>query len=179
MIVIRVGRNAIRLTFCFVLFMMAIFLLGSIIESNSKVSVKTFLSAARLLDEDKKIEIFDISEGKVVAQIRPSNVIRDEAGSFLEKITGMYGRVKALPDTGQIIRIPFDPVIKAKSKWITDCGITSINELYILFPNPGKPYLLILDEDDKPWFFNFNADTSILHPVAIPEKFLLAALFPA
>lgn len=162
MIVIRFGKNAVRLTFCFTLFITAIILLGSLIEGNSRVSVKTFLSAARLLDENKKIEVFDISEGKVIAKYRPSNVIIDEAGSFLKNITGMYGRVKALPDKGRIMRIPFDPAIQVNSKWITDCGITSVDKLYVLFPDSGEPYLLILDEKDRPLFFNFDMDTSTL-----------------
>ena len=162
MIVIKLGRNAIRLTLCFTVFILSILLFGSILDSNNKVSVKAFLSSTRITGEGRKIEIFDVSEGKVIAKYPSSTMIREEAGSFLVKITGLYGKVKALPETGQIIRIPFDPAIEAKSKWVTNCGITNINELYVLFPGSGEPYLLILDEKDRPWFFNFNANTSTL-----------------
>lgn len=162
MIVFKVEKNAIRLAVCSALFIIVIILLGSIIECQNKISVKSFLSSPRLMEEDRRIEIFDISAGKVIAKYRPSSIIIDEAGSFLGKITGMYGKVKALPDNGHIIRIPFNPAINVKSKWVTDCGITSVSELYVLFPNPGQPYLLLLDDKDRPWFFNFDANTDKL-----------------
>jgi hypothetical protein len=162
MIVFKIEKNAIRLAVCSILFIIGIVLLGSILESQNKISVKTFLSSSRLIEEGREIEIFDISAGKVIAKYHPTSIIREEAVSFIGKITGMYVKVKALPDNGHIIRIPFDSAININSKWVTDCGITSVDELYILFPNFGQPYLLILDEKDRPWFFNFNADTSTL-----------------
>lgn len=162
MIVISIQKKTIWLTICFALFTMAGILLASIFENHHEESVKAFLSTEGLIRENRKIEIFDITEGKVIAEYAPNSNIRNEAISFLDKVSGLYVKAKPIPEKGQIIRIPFDPAVKVKNKWITDSGITIANELYVLFPDPGKPFLLILDERERPWFFNFDADTSKL-----------------
>lgn len=105
------------------------------------------------------IEIFDIGRGEVVRQVEPDRKTRREAETLLKNITGFYLKFKPLPDKGRIVRIPFEPVYKLKNKWLNDCGITEVDTLYVLFPEEGAPYLLVLDGKKRPFFFNIKGDT--------------------
>lgn len=110
----------------------------------------------------KNIEIFDISKGEVIKKVQSNPEIQKEARSYLEGITGMYIKVKAFPDKGYIIRIPIEPPFEAKNQWLNDYGINSVEEVFILFPEEGMPYLLVLDGKYRPLFYNFDGNTDLL-----------------
>ena len=102
------------------------------------------------------VEIFDITEGRVVKQVEPDIKIQREAEKLLKDVSGLYTRLRPLPDSGLIVRIPLEPPADIRNEWLNGCGITRVDALYILLPGEGAPYLLVLDEGQRPWFFNFK-----------------------
>lgn len=115
--------------------------------------------AISLNDENKNIEIFDINKGQVIASLSANHLVYSEAIEYLKNITGMYPKVNAIPNNGYIIRIPLEPSVFVKNQWIDE----TLNEIYVIFPSKDdSPYLLILDDKDRPLFFTFNADTNAL-----------------
>lgn len=110
----------------------------------------------------KSIEIFDINKGEVIQKVESNPSVRKEVEGYLKGITGMYIKVKAFPDKGYIIRVPLEPSVNVQSQWLNDYGINSVDEVFILFPEQGKPYLLVLDEKKRPLFYNFEGNTDVL-----------------
>ncbi|NJD03590.1 MAG: hypothetical protein FIA99_13585 [Ruminiclostridium sp.] len=134
-----------------------------IVDQSGKSSLASFLNSMGVsFYGQKDLEIFDIYKGKVVKRIKPDSVINKVVEGHLEGITGMYAKVKAFPDKGYIIRIPLEPPIKIQSKWLNVYGINSVDEVFILFPEQGVPYLLVLDEKKRPLFYNFEGNTDYL-----------------
>ena len=121
----------------------------------------TFVMAKKaVIQENTVIEIFDISKGKVVKTIQSNSTIKNESIHILNGITGPYEKIEGFPDEGYIIKVPFQPSIPVNNRWLNTFDIKSIDEVFILFPKGHKPYLLVLDERDRPIFFNFEGDTS-------------------
>ena len=108
------------------------------------------------------IEIFDINKGAVIQKVQTNPSVQKEVEGYLKGITGMYIKVKAFPEKGYIIRVPLEPSAEVKNHWLNDYGINSVDEVFILFPENGKPYLMVLDEKKRPLFYNFEDDTDIL-----------------
>lgn len=126
-------------------------------------SVLAFMASQHISEiNNKDIEIFDITKGEVVKKVSNSLSIRNTAIEYLNDISGMFVKVNAFPDNGIIIRIPFTPPVKVNSHWLTDYNMNYVDQVYILYPNEGTPYLLVLDEQQKPYFFNFIGDTEKL-----------------
>lgn len=126
-------------------------------NDNSMVAFMDF--AISLNDEVKNIEIFDISKGQVIKSLPTNHLVQNEAIEYLKGITGMYPKVNALPNEGYIIRIPLEPSVFIKNQWVNEV----LNEIYVVFPSKDdKPYLLILDDKNRPVFFVFNVNTDAL-----------------
>jgi hypothetical protein len=136
--------------------------LGQLIQNtniSNKTSLTVFLAFEDLNAQARKnIEIFDVSKGKVVKTLESTSVIQQETKKYLEGITGLYIRVKALPENGFIVRVPLEPPVKIKNKWID----ATLDEVFIIFPLDKAPYLLILDKAARPYFYTFTGDTSEL-----------------
>ncbi len=110
----------------------------------------------------KNIEIFDMNKGEVIKRVKPNTLIRKEVKNHLNEIYGMYVKVKAFPDKGYIIRVPLEPPVDVKNKWLNDYNINSVEEVFIIFPEEGKPYLLVLDDKKRPLFYIFESHTDNL-----------------
>ncbi|HEX2946141.1 MAG TPA: hypothetical protein VHT96_09335 [Clostridia bacterium] len=132
--------------------------------SCSKMSVGAFLVYSSDIDrrETEQVEIFDIEKGSVTGSYNNNAVFRKEACKYLGSITGMNGNVKVFPKLGYIVKLPLEPPVKASSKYLKAAGINFVDKIYVIFSSHGRPYLLILDGQSKPYCFNFEADLSTL-----------------
>lgn len=125
----------------------------------NKTSAEAFLYSDNQNIENRQIEIFSINKESVVKKAPLSPVIQNEAVKYLNSITGLYVKVKALPDKGYIIRIPLEPPLKIKTEWLDDL----VDEVFVIFPgDKALPYLLILDDKNRPYFYTFEENTEIL-----------------
>jgi hypothetical protein len=105
---------------------------------------------------NSEIEIFDISKGEVVKRVKLTSEIQSRVEGYVGKITGLYVKVKAFPEKGQIVKVPLEPQIEVQNKWLNSYGVYVLSEVYIIFPEDADPYLLILDPAGRPVFFNFE-----------------------
>lgn len=106
----------------------------------------------------ENIEIFDINQGKVVKTAESSPAIQKEVKSYLEGITGIYGKINPIPDKGYMIKIPLEPSMRFKSQWLNSL----VEEVIILFPEDQSPYLLVFDNENRALFFTFEGRTDKL-----------------
>ncbi|MCX8130660.1 MAG: hypothetical protein N3I35_11250 [Clostridia bacterium] len=119
----------------------------------------SFLASPNIsVQEEKQIEIFDVSKGAVIKKVKRNTKIQDLAESYLNGITGVFIKASALPKNGFIVRIPLNPSIEIKTQWLSQL----VNEVFLIFPNGEKPYLLVLDYKFRPLFYNFEGNTDKL-----------------
>lgn len=126
---------------------------------------EAFLTAISCFAQSgSEVEIFDIAKGEVIKRFEVTSEIQRKVEEYLDKITGLYVKVKAFPDKGYIMKVPLKPQTEVSNEWLNSYGIYSVNDVYIIFPDGEKPYLLILDSSLRPLFFNFEqADKVKLH----------------
>lgn len=103
------------------------------------------------------VEVFDISKGQVIIA-EPANIeIQNEASNYIKTIKGLYTKVMPFPEKGYIIRIPFETPIKVKQKLLKKSGIKIVDSVFIIVSEKEAPIMLILDSQEKPYFYTFNA----------------------
>jgi hypothetical protein len=120
---------------------------------TSQNVMTAFLTEAR---EQPSLEIFDVKTEKVVKQLGMEAGYKKAAENFLASIDGVYVKVNAFPQNGFIVRVPLIPAEAIYNKWFNG----EVNQVFILFPQNEKPYLLVLDDKSRPQFFNFTGDTA-------------------
>jgi len=99
------------------------------------------------------IEIFDIAKGEVIKKLESNESIQKEASSLLYSISGMVVKVKAFPEKGRIIKIPLKTPVSVENQYLDSI----VDEIFLIIPEQGRPYLMILDYKGRPEFFNFEA----------------------
>ena len=117
-----------------------------------------YVFATRNADESEKIEIFDIGKEKVVLSVPADKRMLDEAKSILDSITGIYVKANALPENGFIIKVAFRPELVIDKGWIVNYDINPVEKMFIIVPEGKTPYLLLLDNHERPYLFNFKRD---------------------
>lgn len=168
MYVIKIDRRKFLISVSIVF---GLFIIMAVLHAvpNRKMSINTFLTASDTTGENtENIEIFDISEGKVIYQYKPNSIFQKEATRYLAAVTGMYTKLRVVPDSGYIVKVPLNPPVQASGKWLAASGLTNIDKVYVIFPLQAEPYLLILDKQSRPVCFHFSADTSTLKEYLTP-----------
>lgn len=160
MIIVTTSRNVLKSVIIIVLAGIAGFCLYYRIHSINplyQAHLDAFLaSSGNYSHGSKMVEVFDIRKGEVIQRLHPDSALLDEAVQCLEKITGMYVKVKAFPDKGHIIRVPFKSAVSIKNPWLNADGINLVEEVFFIFPGNEEPYLLVLDDYKKPFFYTFK-----------------------
>ncbi len=128
------------------------------LDSTNAISFITSLNVNRYKD----VEVFDINKGEVVKKVQSNEIIQNEVTKYLESIEGVYEKIKPLPSSGKVIKVPLEPEVRAENHWLTDEGIKTIDKVFIILPDQEKPFLLVLNDDKLPVFFSFSANTEVL-----------------
>ncbi|MBO9130751.1 hypothetical protein [Bacillus sp. 165] len=108
--------------------------------------------------EGKRVEIFDIKQKRVIQFVESSPDIQKEAERFLKGITDIYKKFDPIPAEGYMIRIPLEPSVMVQNQWMD----ALVNEVVVIFPKEGTPFLLVFDDENTTYFFIFNEDTDAL-----------------
>ena len=106
----------------------------------------------------RDIEIFDITKGKVIKVTDSKPKIQKIAIGYLHEISGVYGKFNPIPDNGYAIRIPLESSVKVESKWLN----VTVDEVIIIFPEGEPPFLMLTDNENRLFCFNFKGDTKKL-----------------
>jgi hypothetical protein len=103
------------------------------------------------------VEIFDITQGKVVKVVKSNSAFQKEAVTYLENINGVYPKFNPIPEKGHAIRVPLTPSVKIQNNWTN----TLVHEVIIMFPDEqgSHPFLMFFEDDDKLMCFEFKGDT--------------------
>jgi hypothetical protein len=105
-----------------------------------------------------EVQIFDIGKGRIVKKMKTSPAIQNEAEKMVSSITGVYTRIKPFPDNGYIVRLPLNPALLVQNGYIS----ASVDKIYVIFTQKEPPILLILDNNEKPFVYNFSRSTEEL-----------------
>ncbi|MGQ3378660.1 hypothetical protein ACT6P6_11420 [Priestia endophytica] len=101
---------------------------------------------------NKNVEVFDLTQSKVV-KITPTNkVLQKEAEKSIRSITLLSKKVSPLPRKGALVRIPLDPAVSIKNEWMDDL----VDEVIIIFGEREKPLLMVFTDENRTLFFEFN-----------------------
>ncbi|MFP3886063.1 hypothetical protein U8V97_11350 [Priestia filamentosa] len=101
---------------------------------------------------NKNVEVFDLTQSKVV-KITPTNkVLQKEAEKSIRSITLLSKKVSPLPRKGTLVRIPLDPAVSIKNEWMDDL----VDEVIIIFGEREKPLLMVFTDENRTLFFEFN-----------------------
>ncbi len=178
MIILRLGKKRLITALIIVLaFSVGFNVLSFVYISDLLKDYNSLVYAVNLWDESdvaafitsdntgilgrKDIEIFDIEKGMVIKRLNPDSQtrarIQNEVRNYLKNITGMFVKVNAFPDSGYIVRLPLDPAEEIHNQWLNQ----SVNEVFVIF-SKEPPYLLVLDEKERPLFYNFDGSTDEL-----------------
>ncbi|KAB2336038.1 hypothetical protein F7731_11000 [Cytobacillus depressus] len=103
--------------------------------------------------QNQKVEVFNIEMGKVVKDTPSTSAIQKEAKIYLKSINGIYKKLNPLPPKGIIVRIPLIPPLKVQNQWIH----TLADEMNIIFPAGGNPYVMIYDDENNTYFFTIES----------------------
>lgn len=101
---------------------------------------------------NKNVEVFDLTQSKVV-KITPTNkVLQKEAEKSIRSITLLSKKVSPLPRKGALVRIPLDPAVSIKNEWMDDL----VDEVIIIFGEREKPLLMVFTDENRTLFFEFD-----------------------
>lgn len=116
------------------------------------------LSTSGIAQTTQQIQIFDIDQDKVIKYVQLNTDVQQEVEEFLEGISGVYAKYNPIPNKGFMIRIPLEPNIMVRNKWFDDL----VDEVTIILPSQEAPYLMIFDDENKPFFLTFEGNTEKL-----------------
>ena len=80
-----------------------------------------------------------------------------------------------IPDKGYVINIPFETPVKVKNQWLN----AFVDEVFIIFPEQEKPYLMVSDNKIELSFLSFEGNIDLLlkninfHPLNPSIEFVL------
>lgn len=104
---------------------------------------------------NQQVQIFDINEGKIIRNMPTNADLQLEAEKILEGITGVYVKYNPIPKDGYMIRIPLEPNLMVRNRWFYDL----VDEVTIIFPVQGNPYLMVFDDENQSYFLTFKGNT--------------------
>lgn len=130
--------------------------------ARSAVFIATVINEQDNINNKDLVEVFDVNVGEVTKTFEVTEEIKKEALENINNITGLYVKVDALPKDGLIFKIPFEPPLNVENNWILECNINYIEEAFIIVPDSEPSYILILDQEYKPCFFNYNGKNEII-----------------
>ena len=106
------------------------------------------------------VEIFHITQGKIVKLVKSNSAVQKETVNYLENIKGVYPKFNPIPEKGYAIRVPLTPSVQIQNSWTN----TLVHEVIIMFPDEqdSLPFLMFFEDDGKLMCFRFEGHTSKL-----------------
>lgn len=113
-----------------------------------------FIVSAQSITE---IELLDIEKNKIIT-IPTNPKIQLETKKIIKEIDNIVTKFNPIPDKGYLVKIPITPSLQVENKWVN----TLIDQVIIIIPEDEKPYLLIIDHENKPHFFTIKTEMDAL-----------------
>ncbi|WP_216827619.1 hypothetical protein [Alkalihalobacterium elongatum] len=106
----------------------------------------------------KPIEIFHIEKGEVIQSVPSTNKIQTEIKKLIKGTTGLSKKFNPIPNEGYMIKVPFERATTIENEWFHDL----VDQVVFIFPEDGKPYYLLFNDENTPFFFTFEGNTKPL-----------------
>lgn len=116
-----------------------------------------YISDVETHKDKQNIEVFDITKGEVIISEPICIDIQNEVFNYVKTIKNLYTKVMPFPEKGYVIRVPFENPIKVKEKILNDAGIKVLDSVFIILSDKEAPIMLILDSQERPYFYTFNS----------------------
>ncbi len=113
-----------------------------------------FILQSNALAADSDIEVFDLKQERVIRQAPNSKWVQAEVKQCLHSIHGITKRFNPIPKDGHIYKIPLEPPIMVSNQWLN--GL--VDEVKLILPDEDLPLLMVFDEENRPYFFEFKYD---------------------
>ena len=118
------------------------------------IAVTTVVSA----QNQKPVEIFHIEKGEVIHSVPSTDKIQAETKTLIESTTGLSKRFNPIPEEGYMIKVPFERATTIENEWFHDL----VDQVVFIFPKDEKPYYLLFNDENTPFFFTFDGNTNRL-----------------
>lgn len=109
---------------------------------------------AQQVDEDHTVEIFDISEERVISQLTADALLQRQVADTLRQIDGLFPKVQPIPEDGLLIKISLEPSIYVENEWLVEL----VDEVILFYSASDEPYLLVFDQENRSYFFTIKTD---------------------
>lgn len=106
----------------------------------------------------ENIEVFDINEHTIVEVVSNDYEIQKLVKSYVQSIDGFYSKFNPIPKKGYAIKIPLSPAVTVDYKEIK----TPIEQVILMCPENEKPFLMLLQEENKLSCFTFKGSPLVL-----------------
>jgi hypothetical protein len=104
----------------------------------------------------KNIELFEIEKDTVINTMPIGKQYQQLTESYLKNISGIYVKVRPIPKTGYMVKVPLEPSVHLKNEWVNSL----IDEVIIILTKGEEPYLMVFDDENNPHFFHFKGDVA-------------------
>lgn len=103
-----------------------------------------------------KVELFDVGRGRVIRAAPNSFAYRRLGESWIASIESAWGGFRLDPESGYVLKIPFDPPVLADSRWFKG----QVSELYLMWDplNPHATRMMLIGSGSSPRVFLLKAD---------------------
>lgn len=120
--------------------------------------IMTLYSTVIYADKFKYIEIFDPKQDKVIKVVQSNTEINNMVTNSIKNINGIYGKNDPLTDDGYAVKIPLEPAVKVRGKYLN----ALVNEVYIIIPENDTPFFMIFEDENRLCCFPFTGDIDML-----------------
>ncbi|WP_134701849.1 hypothetical protein [Ammoniphilus sp. YIM 78166] len=114
----------------------------------------SFIFQPIVLAADSEIEVFDLKQERVIRIAPNSPWVHAQVKQCVHHIQDITKRFNPIPKDGHIYKIPLEPPIPINNQWLS--GL--IDEVKLILPDEDLPLLMVFDEENKPYFFEFDYD---------------------
>ncbi|MDE5415657.1 hypothetical protein [Alkalihalobacterium chitinilyticum] len=114
------------------------------------IALTTVVSA----QNQKPVEIFHIEKGEVIQSVPSTDKIQAETKALIESTTGLSKKFNPIPDEGYMIKVPFERAATIENEWFHDL----VDQVVFIFPKDDKPHYLLFNDENTPFFFNFDGN---------------------
>lgn len=106
----------------------------------------------------ENIEVFDINKDTVVKVVPNDYEIQKLVQNYIQGIDGLCSKFNPIPEKGYAVKIPLTPAVIAENKEIK----IPIEQVILMCPENEKPFLMLLQDENKICCFTFKGSSLAL-----------------
>lgn len=102
------------------------------------------------------VQLFDVVQGRVIRTAPNSLAFRRLGESWIASIRGAWQGFRLDPESGYILKIPFEPAVRVNSGWYRG----EVRELYVMWDplTPHDTRMMLMGPEGKPRMFYVKSD---------------------